>query len=141
MKARKTLLIASAVMTLLGTGLTSAAYAGPHGHHGPAGAYHSRYEPGRWHDGHWAQTWHGGRYGWWWLAGTTWLLYSTPVYPYPETEPVYVIDDDAATPAPATAETPAAQVWYYCSAVDGYYPAVPDCPSGWQTVPATPPQE
>jgi len=33
---------------------------------------------------------------------------------------------------------PAAPYWYYCANPVGYYPYVPACPIGWQTVPATP---
>ena len=50
--------------------------------------------------------------------------YSPPVYSPPTT--VY------AEPDPA-------QYWYYCTAPQGYYPYVTDCPSGWlQVVPRGP---
>lgn len=157
---RKALTLATMMLALGGTALAPAAQAHPgpgpyHGgpYHGPRwhATYHYHYEPARWRAGHWVQTWHGGRYGWWWLVGTTWLLYPTPVYPYPDpvAEPVYMIDDTVTTtpapaapapPPPAASASPApGQAWYYCDAAKGYYPYVPTCPSGWQTVPATPP--
>jgi hypothetical protein len=30
--------------------------------------------------------------------------------------------------------------WYRCTSPEGYYPYVSSCRSGWQRVPATPPQ-
>lgn len=41
-------------------------------------------------------------------------------------------------PAPVLAAPPAASVWYFCADSNSYYPAVPDCPSGWRIVPAQP---
>lgn len=41
-------------------------------------------------------------------------------------------------PAPVVAMPPAASVWYFCADSNSYYPAVPDCPSGWRIVPAQP---
>jgi len=141
-------------VALLGTTLAPLAQAEPYGYgHHWRDHYHYRYDPEHWRGGRWVQSWHGGRYGWWWLVGTTWLLYPGPVYPYPdpEAEPIYVIDDAAApvvaAPPPPPAQAPVApppppqQVWYYCNNPQGYYPTVPACPSGWQTVPATPPDK
>ena len=39
-------------------------------------------------------------------------------------------------PAPGYAAPPAASVWYFCADSNSYYPAVPECPSGWRIVPA-----
>jgi len=52
-----------------------------------------------------------------------------------------VIDDaqqPVAPPPVVQAPPPPPQVWYYCNSPQGYYPSVPACPSGWQTVPAQP---
>jgi len=114
-----------------------------------------RWRAGRWHHGR-----HDGRLGWWWVVGGVWYLYSAPVYPYPDpyqpsvvmveqpapvvAAPVYAPPPApvyAPQPAPVVAPAPApAQYWYYCEKPAGYYPYVPQCPSAWQKVPATPPR-
>lgn len=167
---QKTSAIAALALALLGIGLAPAAQADPYHHGGYRGGhwatgYHFRYwhyDPVGWRGGRWMQTWHGGRYGWWWSVGGVWMLYSAPVYPYPDPgyAPTYVIEDDPGTmvaPAPASQPAPPPpapqapaqaqqmpapqpQVWYYCNSPQGYYPYVQACPTGWQTVPATPPQ-
>lgn len=59
--------------------------------------------------------------------------------------------DDADAQAPVTAPPQAAMpgaaaqpsasaTWYYCESSKTYYPYVSQCPEGWRTVPATPPQ-
>ena len=59
-----------------------------------------------------------------------------PTYSYPPAEsypPEYV-----EQPAPSEPLPPA--YWYYCPAVDNYYPYVRTCPKGWQqVVPQQPP--
>jgi hypothetical protein len=41
---------------------------------------------------------------------------------------------------PAPSQEPAPAYWYYCPAVDNYYPYVETCPGGWQqVVPQQPP--
>jgi hypothetical protein len=85
-----------------------------------------------WRGGGWHHAWHGGRYGWWWVVGPGWWYYDAPVYPYPDPEVVVV--DQPAPPGP-----PPAQYWYYCRNPNGYYPYVPQCPGGWESVPASPP--
>lgn len=51
-----------------------------------------------------------------------------PVVTYaPPAQPMVL----AAQPQPA--------VWYFCEASGKYYPYAQECPSGWQTQPATPP--
>jgi len=38
-------------------------------------------------------------------------------------------------PPPAvTYPVPRGNIYYYCTRPRGYYPAIPDCPSGWQIV-------
>src|SRR6266481_9539876 len=67
-----------------------------------------------------------------------WYWYPTPVYPYPDpyTPPVVV---QAAPPSPPPQPQALPPTWYYCDRPAGYYPYVPECASGWKTVPATPP--
>jgi hypothetical protein len=93
------------------------------------------HDVGVWRRGYWRHGWHAGRCGWWWVVGGAWYWYPVPVYPYPDpyTPPVVV---QAPPTAPPQAQ---AQLWYYCERPAGYYPYVPECPSGWKTVPATPP--
>jgi len=91
-----------------------------------------------WRGGHWVHNRHDGRLGWWWVAGGSWYLYPSPVYPYPDPwlPPAYV---PANPPATVAAPLPPVQYWYYCEAYRTYYPYAATCPGGWQQVPATPP--
>ena len=89
----------------------------------------------------------GGYWGGGWIAPAVIgsviaydLTYSRPypyqVYeqPYPvyiQTSPVYEQPVQVQQPAPS---------WYYCASAKGYYPYVPNCPEGWKSVPAQPPQ-
>jgi len=88
----------------------------------------------------------GGRWGW----GGAWIvpaviggaiLYEAtrPHYVYAEPVPVYVQPGQVYGPAygPTVAAPP--QPWYFCPGVNGYYPYVRECPTGWQVVPLTPP--
>jgi len=99
-----------------------------------------------WRRGHWRHGVHDGRLGWWWVAAGVWYFYPAPVYPYPDpyTPPVVVIDQPprVVAPQPIVQAQPQQmpQTWYYCSSAKGYYPYVPSCPEGWQTVPAQAPQ-
>ncbi len=68
-----------------------------------------------------------------WYNGV-WFWY--PVYPYPGPYAPSVIVQTPQSPPVAQPQSP---VWYYCDQAAGYYPYVPECPSGWRTVPATPP--
>jgi hypothetical protein len=100
-----------------------------HGHY----RYHNHHawRRGYWHHGH-----HDGHWGWWWIVAGTWYFYPRPVYPYP---PVVV----QTTPAPAVVEPapqPSVPVWYYCDSAAAYYPYVQECPGGWRSVPAVPPE-
>jgi hypothetical protein len=105
-----------------------------------------------WRSGAWRHGSHAGHLGWWWVVGGLWYFYPEPVYPYPDPyRPPTVVIEQAPPPVviqapaqsapvmPPAASPPAPQFWYYCDAARGYYPYVPSCPSGWKTVPATPP--
>ncbi len=111
-------------------------------------------ELGRWRGGRWNNSCYRGRCGWWWFAGGMWYFYDRPIYPYPlEVSVVTYLEPVEAAPvvavpampvvqpaaAPVVAAQPQAQVWYFCAAANAYYPYVSSCPSGWQTVPAAPP--
>lgn len=110
----------------------------------------------QWRSGAWHHGSRGGQLGWWWVIGGMWYFYPQPVYPYPDPyRPPTVVIEQAPPPVivqvpapepvqivpsqPPAASQPAAQFWYYCEAARGYYPYVASCPSGWKTVPATPP--
>lgn len=98
-----------------------------------------RYGYPAWRSGHWHQGWYGGRWGWWWVVGGIWYYYAAPIYPYPNPyiPGTVVVVQEPSPPAPP-AQAPA-QYWYHCSAPEGYYPYVPECPGGWTKVTATPP--
>jgi hypothetical protein len=98
----------------------------------------------QWRSGYWHHGDHGGRLGWWWVMGGLWYFYPQPVYPYPDPYlPSTVVIQQtvpvAPAPVPPVVTQAAPQVWYYCEASASYYPYVPTCPTGWKTVPATPP--
>jgi hypothetical protein len=101
--------------------------------HGRDRGWHDRdihrfhdYDYGLWREGHWFRGRHGGRLGWWWIVGDGWYFYPQPIYPYPDPYRPPVV---AGPPSPGP-------VYYYCPRPRGYYPYVPNCPSGWQAVPA-----
>jgi hypothetical protein len=113
-----------------------------------------RHDSHQWRSGAWRHGSHAGRDGWWWVVGGLWYFYPQPVYPYPDPyrPPLVVVEPSqppvvlqvapaaqSAPQSPPAATQPAAQFWYYCEAERGYYPYVVSCPSGWKTVPATPP--
>lgn len=134
------------------------------GYHGGAGHYHGGrhgdirhfggHDYGVWRGGHWNHGWHNGRSGWWWVAGGLWYFYPVPVYPYPNpyVPPLVVEGSPPSTvviqaplsqspPPPGPEAVPQSpQNWYYCESAKGYYPYVTSCPSGWQMVPASPPE-
>ena len=91
-----------------------------------------------WRGGHWRHGWHRGRLGWWWIAAGVWYFYPRPVYPYPNpyTPPVAIMNPQSVPVQPQQA----AQLWYYCDSSREYFPYAPNCPEGWRTVPAMPPQ-
>lgn len=121
------------VITLLTILSTSPAY-GRNGH-----------GVGHWHGGH------GGSGGWIVPALIGGAIAYDLAYPYPpyaqpytvyDPYPVYVQPAPVTQPAPVYAPgvtSPSVPLWYYCAASNGYYPYVSSCPSGWQSVPATPP--
>ena len=90
--------------------------------------------------GHGGERWHhGGDWGGAWIfpaiiAGAVIYDAMQPRTVYVEPAPTYVPGPVTAAPAPQ-----AGSYWYYCAASRTYYPYVSSCPSGWQTVPATPP--
>lgn len=91
------------------------------GHDHPRG-----YDWDHWRRGGWTNGWHEGRFGWWWVVNGVWFSYPAPVYPYPQ--PPVVVVTPPAQPQPG--------YFYYCPNPSGYYPAIPQCPTGWQMVPA-----
>lgn len=99
-----------------------------------------RYDWNVWRTGYWYHGRHNGRWAWWWIADGIWFYYPAPIYPYPNPYvpgTVTVINNPAPPEAPP-AQAPAAQYWYHCTAPEGYYPYVSECPGGWTKVPATP---
>lgn len=61
-----------------------------------------------------------------------WYFCPAPVYPYPDPyEPPVTV---AAAPSLAPS-APVPKTWYYCEALQGYYPYVPTCPVGWRAMP------
>lgn len=90
-----------------------------------------------WHGNHWHG--HGHAHVGVFIGvplGTPW--HYRPYYPYPPvvaipaTPPVYIEQSIPVQQQPGS-------WWYYCKAPQGYYPYVTQCPSGWQLVPAQPP--
>lgn len=100
-----------------------------------------RYDWDTWRHGYWYHGWYGSRWGWWWLAGGVWFYYPAPIYPYPDpyVPGTVTVVNTTPAPPPAPSQPPTVQYWYHCSAPDGYYPYVSQCPGGWTKVPATPP--
>ncbi|MBS1137776.1 MAG: hypothetical protein H6R11_1730 [Proteobacteria bacterium] len=67
-------------------------------------------------------------------------LYGSPYYGYPYyAYPPAVYDPLPDYSTSATAQPPSA-TWYYCREAKTYYPYVSECPGGWESVPATPPE-
>ncbi|MGZ5174895.1 MAG: hypothetical protein ACXWIS_11950 [Burkholderiales bacterium] len=120
--------------------------------HGDIRVFHQRDIP-RWRRGHWVHVRHAGRIAWWWVVDGVWYAYPAPVYPYPDpyvppivVAPPAVAQAPAGGPPPPAMSQPAPQpptsgqpsMWYHCDSAQRYYPYVPECPSGWRAVPATP---
>jgi len=108
-------------------------------------------EASLWRGGAWRREFHDGRFGWWFIVDGIWYFYDRPVYPYPTFIPevVYIpdeeygYDEDLGDDAPASLPNGVfygngQYYYYYCPALQAYYPYVASCPSPWQTVPATP---
>jgi len=115
----------------------------------PIHRFHERhYEV--WRGGSWFHGNYGGRLGWYWVVGGIYYFYPRPIYPYPDPYmPGVLVTPNSgpmAPPPPSQPPTPMLQgqnlpsVWYFCESSKGYYPYVSECPSGWKTVPASPPQ-
>ena len=148
----KTAILRSGVLALC-TLLSLAAQADHWGHRGHWGGHWGGgwvrgygYGDGMWHGGRWFHGDHGGRFGWWWIVGPSWMMYDTPIYPYPDPmlPPAYIIDEPVTPPITyvqtvSPPPPPPSQVWYHCRHPEGYYPYIATCASGWQTVPAVPP--
>lgn len=92
-----------------------------HGEHGWSGGHEMH---GHFHHGHF----HGG-----FVIGAPTLFWPwyPPVEDYLPPPPTEYIE-----PGPTGDATP---YWYYCPDPPGYYPSVRVCPTGWQTVTASPP--
>lgn len=84
------------------------------------------YSTPAWYGGHWYHGYVGPTFGWWWGVGGAWYYYSTPVYPYPVSQPV-----EAQESAPTH---------YFCRAANQYYPQVRSCAEQWEQVAAQPQQ-
>lgn len=93
----------------------------------------------RWRSGVWRHGVYGGRVGWWWMSYPYPDPYQPPVIVVERAPQPVVVPIQPAPQAPATFSPPVAQFWYYCESAGAYYPYVATCPSGWKTVPATPP--
>jgi hypothetical protein len=137
---------------------------GYHGGYHGGGWYHGGY----YHGGYYGW-YRGGYYrGWYGCCGSVSVgfyfgpgfIYGYPFYPYyypPYYASVYYpyVSGDPSQPAqyiqqgqvqPGGADmydqgdgAPQLAFWYYCDKPQGYYPYVRTCPSGWQKVPARPP--
>lgn len=137
-KARVALGTSLVVLAALWAGPAAPMGGGGHRSHDGAGAPRGGRTSGfrppgarPWHDGRWVNGHHGGRLGWWWVAGGAWYLYPEPVYPYPD--PMWPPSVALVNPP-----VPTAEYWYYCEAVQAYYPYVAACPGGWVQMQVTP---
>ncbi|MGJ0486270.1 MAG: hypothetical protein ACR65R_17300 [Methylomicrobium sp.] len=70
--------------------------------------------------------------------------YGYPSYGYPYYYPPGVVTAPSTPPVYIQQKPPVVQqypsgYWYYCSAPQGYYPDIKECPNGWQQVQPTPP--
>jgi hypothetical protein len=108
--------------------------------HGDIRVFH-RHDLPRWRAGRWIHGRHAGRLAWWWVVDGVWYAYPAPVYPYPDpyVPPVVVTPPPAVVQAPSAVPPAQPGNWYYCDSARAYYPYVSECPSGWRSVPATPP--
>jgi len=71
-------------------------------------------------------------------------VYRPPVYVYPSADyrtyaPTEYVERSVVQVPQVQSLAPASGDWYYCAASSAYYPYVKECPSGWQRVPAQPP--
>jgi hypothetical protein len=77
--------------------------------------------PERWRSGHWVHARHDHMLAWWCVVGLDWYFFSQPILPYP---------DQYAPPGHPFGW------WYWCEALQDYYPYVTYCPSDWRQLPA-----
>jgi hypothetical protein len=67
-----------------------------------------------------------------------WPYWSYP-WAYPGAYPYLPPESVAQYPGPAGYGAPLQQYWYRCGNPEGYYPYIRNCNTGWEQVPATPP--
>ncbi len=102
---------------------------------GYGGGYGGGWRPAAYGPG-WGHGWGPGWRGNW--AG----YYGGPYAGYYAPPVVYAPPPVAYMPPPqpmVLAAQPQPAVWYYCEASGKYFPYAQECPTGWQTQPATPP--
>jgi hypothetical protein len=84
----------------------------------------------------------GGHLGLWIGApiviGAPYYYYPPPYYRYGP--PVVREYSYEPAPSPPVVVTPQSSTWYYCRDSRAYYPYVHECPGGWDSVPARPPE-
>ncbi|MGD0885633.1 MAG: hypothetical protein ABSA46_12325 [Thermodesulfovibrionales bacterium] len=164
---RAVFIFAVLVMTLLASGMASAAsrgsgYAGG-GHYGSyRGGYYGGYRGGYYGPYRGGYGYYWGRGGYYYGGGVGvvigapfgypwWGYYPYGYYPYSGGYPYYAAPAVAAPSTPQVYVEPSqtqsshqygdSGVWYFCPDSRRYYPYVKACPGGWQTVPAQPPSE
>ena len=130
-------LVMTAVLLVIST-VPGHADRGGHGYkgHGYKGhAYRSHGHRGHWHRGHWhTGHWHRRH----WHSGVRVFINPGLVVPFGSYSPPPVV----VAPSPRVYVEPAPPpptYWYYCDAVQAYYPYVQQCPGGWRQVLPTPP--
>jgi len=119
--------------------------------HGGGGSFHGgdSSHSGTFHDGHSHHHHHGssvvivgGAWGWGWPYYYGYPYYGYPYYWYPpaayDGSVNYVEQGYSGDGSMTPSQPPPTTFWYYCSNPRGYYPAIKECPSGWQMVPSTP---
>ena len=88
---------------------------------------------------------HGGRvgvyFGPYWGPPAPWYYYPPPPHYYrqeiivvPPPEPTVYIEQAPAVEKADTPPVSSQAYWYYCTQSKAYYPAVKECPGGWQKV-------
>lgn len=87
---------------------------------------------------------HGGAHLGLWI-GAPIVIGAPYYYPYPPAYYRYgppVVREYVYEPAPPppVVVAPPSPTWYYCRESRTYYPYVHECPGGWDSVPARPPE-
>jgi len=68
-------------------------------------------------------------------SAVVWAATRPPAVVYQEPVRTVIVQE----PEPIVVAPPVSnQWWYYCRSAGAYYPYVASCPTGWETVPATP---